>query len=211
MMNEQGAHQHCHWKRLSWTAVIVGALVGVGLTFLLFLFSAAIGLSAFAVDSTTGAVTLVVGGFIGVVIAILVSMFVAGWVAGYLGRPYTMGCNLGVLYGFTAWCLALLITASFAGPIGRYVASYTYFVSTSNAMVFEMRPPVVIENVTPVKATATTPAANQKATTSLAMGAFIVFVLFFLGALASCFGGSCGMSCCKKDDASCNHEHTHCK
>ena len=120
MINEQGAHLHCHWKRLSWTAVIVGALVGVGLTFLLALFSAAIGLSAFSMDST-GATTLAVGGFIGVVIGILVSMFLAGWVAGYLGRPYAMGRNLGVLYGFTAWCLALLLTASFAGPIGRYV------------------------------------------------------------------------------------------
>ncbi len=205
-MNEQGSHMHCHVRRLSWTAVIVGGLVGVGLTFLLGLFSTAIGLSAFSTGSD-GAVTIAVGGFIGVIIGILVSMFVSGFVAGYLGRPYTMGRNLGVLYGFTAWCLALLFTVALAAPLGRYVSAYTYFVSTPNAMAFEIRPPVVVENVVPEKVTPAVVAADQKAATTLAVGAFIIFILFFLGALASCFGGSCAMSCCKSDDDCCDHNH----
>ena len=83
--------------------------------------------------------------------------------------------------------------------------SYTYSVSTANAMVFEMRPPVVVENVTPAKPAAATVVTDQKTTSTLAMGAFIIFVLFFLGALASCFGGSCGMMMCCHDEEGCEH------
>ncbi|HVY53836.1 MAG TPA: hypothetical protein VHA13_04890, partial [Gammaproteobacteria bacterium] len=51
-------------KRLSWTAVIAGALVGIGLSFLLNIFSISIGLTLIK-TSAEGAVSLALGGFIG--------------------------------------------------------------------------------------------------------------------------------------------------
>jgi len=57
------------YKRISWTAIFVGAIVAVGLSFLLNLFGIAIGLSAFTL-STDGASVLAVGGLVGMIIGV---------------------------------------------------------------------------------------------------------------------------------------------
>ena len=183
-------HVSC-MKRFSWSAVIVGALVGIGITFLLNLFSIAISLSAFNVNSATGAATIAVGGLVGIAIGIIASMFTAGWVAGYLGRPHCFKRNLGILYGFTAWCLAFLIGVFVASHVGHYVAAYTSFISHP-AVIVATSGDMMKMDAMPAAAS-TEVVVTQKAVQDLAISAFVVFLLFFLSALAACFGGHCGM------------------
>lgn len=192
-------HCHCyHSKRISWSAILVGALVGVGLSFLLNVFGIAIGLSAFTLGPD-GAAVVAVGGLIGIVVAVFVSMLVAGYAAGYLGRLHCPQRNLGIVYGFTTWTVTLLLSAVVTGHVSSYVTTYTNAVSNST---------VVVSN-TPTKTQATVTAKTNtegtkavKVTTTpntLAWGAFSIFALFFIGAFASCVGACWGMSCCRED------------
>jgi len=201
MTNEQcniSAHSMCHSKRISWNAIVVGALVGIGLSFLLNLFSVAIGLS---IVKTTqdGLVSLAIGGFIGLLIGTIVSMFFAGFAAGYLGRPYSVKRNLGVIYGFTTWCLALILMMLLASHVGRYVTSYSSFITNPTPVVFinNQVSPAVTTNTSNSKVVVN----SQAATNNLGYSAFLIFILFFIGAISSCFGGHCGMTCrtCKDD------------
>lgn len=194
-------HTHCHHKSLSWTAVITGALVGVGLSFLLNLFSVSIGLSAFT-TSSEGLSTLAIGGFIGLLIVAIVSMFLTGWVAGYLGQPYCRDKNMGVLYGFTAWCLALILAALLASTFGHFVTSYAAAMSNPPVekvnMTTQDNAPMVSENK---KETGSEVTVNtEKAANAIGATAFVTFILFFVGALSSCFGGYSGCEsrrCCE--------------
>ena len=211
--NETIKRQHygtCHpFKRICWAAIFVGALVGVGLSFLLNLFGIAIGLTTFTL-SNDGAVVLAGGGLIGIIIGVIASMLAAGYAAGYLGRHYCPQRNLGILYGFTTWTVALLLSAIVATQVSAYVTSYANTISNS---VF-----VVPNDQKGAAATITsdsTPAlvdTNQNTTkvavspSDLAWGAFSVFALFFIGALASCGGACLGMSC-KRDDCIVHTEH----
>ncbi|SRR5579883_188694 len=193
-------------KRISWSAIFVGALVGLGLSFLLNLFSVAIGLTAFITNAS--ALTLAIGGFIGLLIGVIVAMFVAGYTAGYLGKPYCAPRNLGVMYGFTAWCVALLLGVIFSTHMGHYVSAYSNFIThpryvvvmeadTANAQPTTSAPTARDDNKS---GTVMVDVETQRTGSGLAMGAFIIFILFFVGALASCIGGHCGMAtCCKKE------------
>lgn len=198
MMNDQ-YKQDCtnvmFAKRISWSAIIVGALVGVGLGFLLNLFSVAIGLSAFRATTEGGAMTLAVGGLVGLAIGTIVSMYLAGWVAGYLGRPYCLKRNLGVLYGFVTWSVALVLTVILTAHLGHYVTTYSNFVSNPNVVT-------LATTDMPAQATANNAAqandvvvVNAQTTNTMGMGAFVIFILFALGAVSSCFGGHYGMEC----------------
>jgi MFS family permease len=182
-------HHHCGHKTFSWSAVIVGALVGIGISFLLNIFSIAIGLSVFP-TTTNGEVTLAIGGFIGVVIGSFVAMFIAGWVSGYLGRGHCKKRNLGVLYGFAAWCLALIVLVFISANLGHFIAAYANFISDPASMV------VTGNEVVPM-ATAQMKSVlvfNFHAASSyIAVNALVVFILFFIGALGACFGGHYGM------------------
>lgn len=194
-------HTHmCHFKRLSWSAITTGALVGIGLSFLLNLFSVAIGLSI-VTTTQEGLISLAVGGFIGLIIGAIVSMFVAGFTAGYLGRPYCVKRNLGVLYGFTTWCLALILMVLLTSYMGRYIKSYSDFISGPRTTIFttHKEAPVVILSSTTQNTTATVePKTTEQ---SLGYSPFLIFTLFFISALASCFGGHYGMSCRCDDDS----------
>jgi hypothetical protein len=194
-------YHHCRPKCLSWSAIFAGAIVGIGLTFLLNLFCVSIGLSIVK-TSAEGVTALAVGGFIGLLISIIVAMFAAGMTAGYLARPFCFKRNLGVLYGFIAWCLALVLGVLLAAHMTRYVASYTEYVNNRPAVVN-----VVNNDVSPAvtvadKTTQSDVTVNaQKAVNNLGYSAFVIFVLFFVGALSSCFGGHCGMVCkCKYEE-----------
>lgn len=183
-------------KRICWSAILVGAFVGVGLGFLLQLFGAAIGLSAFTAQD--GTIAIATGGLIGFLIGVIASMFVAGYAAGYLGRSWCPQRNLGILYGFTTWTVALLLSALLMGHVGKYVASYTDNLSTSVVIVNDSQPnhPTVTTDQDEVQA------ANDQATPvvtastrDLAWSAFILFAAFFIGAFSSCLGAHYGMQC----------------
>ncbi|MCE0724456.1 MULTISPECIES: hypothetical protein [Legionella] len=202
-------HEHCHIhpnKRISWTAVFVGALTALGLSFLLNLLGIAIGLSAFKTMSN-GSVIVVVGGLLGIIIGVAISTIAAGYVAGYLGRLYCPARNLGIIYGFTTWVLALILGAALIGLLSQYVVTYTNSVSRTVVAV-----PITVNQIsTPVgttKISSLTKNGQKEAVvevnvtpTNLASGALIIFVLFLLGAIFTCVGAGWGMRCKKDDDS----------
>ncbi|KTC99329.1 hypothetical protein [Legionella erythra] len=196
---------HHHFKRISWTAIFVGALIGVGLGFLLTLFSMAIGLSLFTLSSN-GAIVLAIGGFLGVVIGLIASMLTAGYAAGYLGRLYCPKRNLGIVYGFTTWTVALLLSAVAIGHISQYVANYPTAIPHSVKQMI----PVVTANPQAVNPNASATQSQKQiaadntiridtSPSNLAWNGFVIFVVFFIGALSTCFGACWGMTCKRID------------
>jgi MFS family permease len=205
-------HNHCSIKCISWSAVLVGGLIGIGLSFLLNLFSVAIGLTAFT-TAEDGATAFAVGGFLGFVIGAIVSMFAAGWVAGYLGRPYCNGCNLGALYGFVAWCITFILGVMLSAPIGNFVSSNSGFLSNHQANLVDYTKNRVGQRVAAsASADETANAGNvQESINDMGKAGLALFALFFLGAFASCVGGHCGMNsrkCCPTDKHTDVHTHT---
>lgn len=179
-------HRKCLFRCISWSAVIAGGLVGLGLSFLLNLFGVAIGLTAFS-STPDGITALAIGGFLGLLIGSFAVMFVAGWTAGYLGRPYTFNPDNGFVYGFLAWCLSLLLLVAFANPLANFVASMP-------GSPYDHTRGAVTRNYdqTPL---ATTDARNEteKKANETGKAGLALFALFAIGALASCFGGHFGM------------------
>ncbi len=201
LKEECRTHNHGHFKRLSWTAVFVGALVGVGLGFLLNLFCIAIGVSAFTLNST-GASALAIGGLIALLIGVVASMLVAGYAAGFLGRMYCPKRNMGILYGFSTWTVALILSALVAIPLSHYTAAYVDALEGKSLVITQNDKVDIKANV---DQNPSSPRDNQTAKTvdvtpgHLATGAFILFVMFFVGALSSCIGACWGMTCCRED------------
>lgn len=196
IMDDQN-HVHCR-NRISWSAIVIGALVGVGLGFLLNLFGVTIGLSAFSM-SNEGAGTLAVGGLLGLIISTIIAMFMSGFTAGYLGRLFVPRRNLGVVYGFATWSLALILTALVTTYVGSYVNSYTTTVTRNTIVVTQEQPATQNTDRASRKDQQIASVTPKEITGGIAVGTFIVFALFFIGALSSCFGAHYGMSCRSED------------
>jgi hypothetical protein len=188
-------HKHCSIRCFSWSAAIVGGLIGVGLSFLLNLFSIGIGLSAFT-TTHEGITAFAMGGFLGFAIGTFASMFAAGWISGYLGRPNCASCNSGALYGFVAWCLALVLGVLLASPVSHFVAAYSSNLTNHSLTVIKYNNDVEHTVVAPDgSTTVTTTVDAEKAANDAGKAAFALFILFFIGAIGSSFGGHFGMSC----------------
>jgi hypothetical protein len=192
-MNSGLAHKCCSIKCISWTAIFVGSIVGVGLGFLLNLFSVAIGLTAYS-TSSTGVAAFAVGGFIGFLIGGMIASFVAGYTSGYLAHPHCPKRNSGALYGFTTWALTLIFMVILSGPIARYVVNTTRFVTNTTLVQRGMTTPTAMQATTDEE-------SAKKAASDMSQAAFAVFVLAFLSALAGSFGGHFGMVCRPEDCA----------
>lgn len=196
-MIHQTENEHClinHHSHVCWSAVFAGAFVGVGLGFLLHLFGTAIGLSAYSADAS-GAQVIAIGGILGFLIGVIVSMGAAGYVAGYLGRFKQCYCHGGIIYGFVTWSLALALSAVLVMPIAKYTMLYKYSLAHSVATQATTSQSTAPDRGEPHPANPT--AANQATATDLAWGAWLMFGLFFIGALSCCFGACCGMKCRK--------------
>lgn len=183
--------------RLCWSSIFGGAFVGVGLTFLLHLYGVAISLSAFS-SSQHGAAVLAIGGLIGMLIGVIAAMGAAGFVAGYLGRFHYYPIHGGVIYGFITWSLAIFLSAVMIGPLTHYVADYGNSLANPSMMdVPSADVSIAAQNNVAVvngqKVVAPSPA-------ELAWGGWIIFGMFFIGALSSCVGASCGIRCKREDD-----------
>lgn len=192
-------------KCISWGGILAGALAAVGLSFLLSLFAAAIGLSAFYTTSA-GVTTLAVGGYIGLIIGVFAVMFFSGWVAGYLNRKHCCHRNAGALYGFAAWCLALVITVLIAAQTVQFVSNnlYTFSDRKINATVTtRLFSDVGTESRMNLSNTNIHDNVSDK---MLADALFLMFGVFFVGAIASAVGGYCALkgcgACCSKNACS---------
>jgi hypothetical protein len=199
--NQPEQAHFCGVQCVSWSAIMAGALVGLGLNFLLNLFGIAIGLSAFT-TTHQGMMTLAVGGLIGLSVGTVAVMFFTGWVAGYLGRTCCFNQHCGALYGFIAWSLSLLLTIVLAVHIGQFMSMRSHSLShPTSAIIVDTTYDDAAElseespNNIDFSTNATQIAANnmEKAANNLGKSLFITFILFFLGAISSCFGGYCGM------------------
>lgn len=184
MMNQDNILHPNECKCISWKPIIVGALVAIGLSFLLNLFSVAIGLTAVTTNSE-GVETFAMGGMLGIGIGILASMFAAGWLTGYLSKRHCTQAHLGALYGFLAWTLALLVTVFIAAQVQQYISLYGHIIAGTTDMYI---------NAGNVSVTAAKVPTEHLVTTS-----YIVFALFFLSAFSCSLGGHCGARhvCCK--------------
>lgn len=180
----------CGIKCISWSSIIAGALVAVGFGFLLNIFSTAIGLSIYRVNPE-GVSILTVGGMLGFAIGIIVSMFFAGWVAGYFGRSHCDKKCCGALYGFTTWCLALVLMIMLTLPFSHFLANYSNYLSNT----------VVTTTVEPTQTkTEKNTTVTREDLGDLSKGTFVLFLMFFLGAIASTCGGHVGVSVCRNKE-----------
>jgi len=96
-------------KRMSWGAVLAGAVVALSVQLLLTLLGLGIGLATVdpAAGDTPGAATFGIASGIFYAIVTLVSLFVGGWVAGRLaGMPVRTD---GLLHGLVTWSVAMLV------------------------------------------------------------------------------------------------------
>ncbi|MBN9226160.1 MULTISPECIES: hypothetical protein [Legionella] len=193
-------NQKCYKATITnihWTAIIAGAFVGVGLTFLLNIFSMAIGLSAYTSSPNT-APAVAIGGVLGLLIGVIVSMGAAGFVAGYLGRFHHCYCHGGVIYGFITWSLVLMLSALLIMPLTHYVSFYEENLDPNLA------PTQISAADVNVSVTSQQNAPTQKMINAnpkhLAWNGWILFILFFLGAISSCISACYGMRGKKEEE-----------
>lgn len=214
--HEMCAHKHS-LKCVSWTGILAGALVAVGLSFLLSLFGAAIGLSAFKASSE-GVMSIAMGGYIGMLIGTIAVMFFSGWVAGYLTSG--MHCCAGALYGLTAWCLALIIMILIATQTMQFVSGNLYYISNHIVTPYSVNHP----NFSTATETGYNNSAgynnhtkaiigqtvviDQKNVNLLTTSLFLTFIMFFIGAISSAFGGYHGSRALNKACIMCNLDST---
>lgn len=190
-------NQKCYKTTITdihWTAIFAGAFVGVGLGFLLNIFSMAIGLSAYT-SSPNGTTAVAIGGILGLLIGAIASMGVAGFVTGYLARFYHCYCHGGIIYGFITWSLGLMLSALLIAPMMHYVSFHQE--NLDPALV-----PTQISKATDVNVSVSSQEnkvlhANPQ---HLAWSGWILFILFFLSAFSSCIGACYGMRCEKEEN-----------
>lgn len=184
-------------KCISWSAILVGAFVGLGLSFLLNLFSIAIGLVAY---KTTGdGAVFVIGGYLGLVIGAVVAYFFAGWSAGHLGFPHCAK-DRGTFYGFTTWVVSGVLGMMLADHMGHYASYRTNLLSNPSASyVTVVDVPASASSSsssTSTDSSATSTASTDKAATNgLMTVAFASFFLFLIAALSSILGAHCAYRC----------------
>ena len=134
-------------------------------------------------------------------IGVIASMGAAGFVAGYLGRHHYYQLHGGILYGFITWSLVLIMSVLVAGPLMNYTTNY------GNSL----RNPVTLDSqkIVDTDANKDVPTKvkqgmsdSEKAVTAkdMAWSGWIVFALFFIGALSSCIGACWAMGCKRTDD-----------
>lgn len=110
-------------ERLSWSAVIAGALITLILMFLLNILGVAVGLTQvnpeYGEDSAEPK-TLAIGGLIWVALSNLIALFVGGWLAAYFaGIPEPLD---GLLHGIMVWAISGLATIILVlSGIGRFM------------------------------------------------------------------------------------------
>lgn len=205
-MNEQKQGHACHvCNYLSWSAVFAGALILIGLSFLFNLFNVAVGLSL--VSTTSEGTTMAVGGLIAILITTIIATFAGGYTAGSLGRfPDSHACCVGMLYGFLAWCVALILSAILAGSMAYYIASFSSLLSqTSNSPMVA----VMGDRLTNIRKDDTKEMGSayrerkestlgsdgfariqpESAARGMTYGSMVLFIIFLIGALSSTIGG----------------------
>ncbi|RUQ84973.1 hypothetical protein [Legionella septentrionalis] len=112
---------------VSWSAILAGAIAGVGLNFLLNLLALGLGIVSFSV-TWSGRTDFSLLGFLFFCFAAVIAMFLTGWIAGRL-TPAGWARYWGVLIGFLAWSVLLIFTLMLITNMIQYSAFHTNFTS----------------------------------------------------------------------------------
>jgi hypothetical protein len=177
----------CARPRFYWSAVIVAALIGVGLSFLFTLLCLAFGFTAFSMTAAETAFSI--GGFIALSLAAIVSMFSVGWVAGYMAKPFCTNKCFSSLYGLTAWCLTLVLSILVASSMEKMIDNTAYLVNKNATPITFVVANKIADKIPAMKKQAD----PVKTAEILAMTHFVTFFIFFIGALVSSFGARCAV------------------
>lgn len=188
-------------KAISWNAVLGGAFVALGLTFLFNLLTIAIGLSLFT-QNTAGKMILTYSGFAWILLGIFFILFISGWVAGRIvSYKHSLHCANGVLHGFLCWTVYLIISlfvlSHMASDSAAVLIKSTLVYADTNTTEVEASNAVDPEDST----TSTQIAKNTQTTQNIhkrGLATFATFFIFLLGAVGSCVGACYGISACKK-------------
>ncbi len=190
----------------SWTSIVAGALVGLGLGFLLDLFSMSIGLSLYK-STTEGLITLAIGGFLGLTLGGIITMFIAGFTAGFFAGPFCDDRNLGATHGFVAWCLSLFLTGIFSLPLAHFIQSkYNYpisFLSHAKIDISQTQKDATNKNNLSYLHAMTNNTSNtqdvqdEKSAHAIGIISLSIFLIFFFGAISASTGGYYGLLCWK--------------
>lgn len=175
---------------ITWSAIISGAIAGVGLNFLLNLLSLAIGISSFTIRST-GKIEFSLLGFVCFCITALIAMFSTGWLAGRLSYP-TLKRIWGCFFGFLAWALLLIITIVIITNMIQFAVFHANFTSSLVAIKIANDAPMLTEIFLSGKAPMSVVLEADKKV--FILNALITFLMFTFGACASCLGGYLGYS-----------------
>lgn len=194
-----GTHSMYTHKCISGGAILVGGLIGMGLSFLLNMFSAGIGLTAFT-TSSSGQMVLAMGGLLGALVGSIAIMFTTGWAAGYLAaRKNVLKPALGALYGFAAWSVALFLSAFLVAHGSQLMMTQSFMGQQQTAAVISkvgtetMQTVAEKTNLNPPASTEAVQRDTELAAHNLGLSMLIGFLVFFVGALSSCIGGYCGI------------------
>jgi ABC-type multidrug transport system fused ATPase/permease subunit len=201
--NDIGYDKGFSVMRISWSAVISGALVAIGLSFLLNIFTISIGLTAYT-NSPDGNKVLVIGGYIGIVLCAMVSMFISGWVSGFLGHykfnlRECFNIKISILHGFSSWCISLILSICLMANVDQFFYSKEHSLY-HNEMIDKLTRDNFEKNGT-LKKDSSSPdnfdfrGKNETKIESKNIGKslFLTFILFFVGAVMSAYGACVGM------------------
>ncbi|KTC99417.1 hypothetical protein [Legionella erythra] len=178
-------------RYLSWSAIFAGAIAGVGLNFLLNLLSLGLGISSFSIDSE-GNTFFSFAGFLCFCLAAVLAMFMTGWIAGKLSPVVVKARAFGLLIGFIAWSMLLIMTIILITNMIQYAAFHSNFTSNLVAIKLTNDAPMLTETVADIKKKSPLHINIETRKKVLTLNALLTFVLFFIGALSSCAGGFLG-------------------
>lgn len=192
-------------SRISWQAILAGAVAAIATNLVFTLFFAAIGITLTEAGVRENAVGI--GALIATMCSVIISLFVGGWVASQLTAGETE--REAVLYGILTWAAVVAMSVFLVGMGVRA----GYFALVGGAMVAQQSPEVrnaqsweeaarnagvsqeridaAKASVDPnrARATANDPAAQEKAQEALVAASWAVLVGVLLS-LGAAIGGS---------------------
>lgn len=175
---------------VSWSAIFSGAIVGVGLNFLLNLLSLGIGAASFSIQKG-GQTVFSLGGFLFFCLSALIAMSTTGWVAGRL-TVSELSKWWGIFFGFLAWSMLLIFTIILITNMIQYSAFHSNFTSNLVAIKLVHDAPMLTETAAQHMNSYPLSINIELKQKIIVLNAFLTFILFLIGAFSSCIGGFVG-------------------
>jgi hypothetical protein len=189
-------------SRVSWSAILAGAVIALAVYFVLALLFGAIGISL--TDAGAGVGNVAIGVLIAMICTVILALFVGGWVAAQL----TAGENRqeAVIYGLLTWAtvsivVLFLVTSGVKAGYFAVVGGSMVAQNTPNAPTWEEGAKAVgvtdaqlaslKANLDPerIRAAANDPAERERVREGAMTAAWTALVATMLG-MAACIGGA---------------------